>query len=121
MACGTFGLPCGAVGVLCGASAGGLGSGLAGCGIFEKCRSLVFVVGGRGGGSTLVGEYEEKQHRGTEGRRLGNVGKSDRDCAVWHVVRLGYRVVRLGYCVVRLQEVSGPDWLCAAFLECAVL
>ena len=50
MACGTFGLPCGAVGVLCGAPAGGLGFGLAECGISEKCCSLVFVVGGQGGG-----------------------------------------------------------------------
>ena len=44
MACGTLGVSrgafevsCGAVGVLCGASVGGLGFGLAGCGVSEMC------------------------------------------------------------------------------------
>ena len=73
--CGTFGVSCGAVGVLCSVSAGGLGSRLAGCGISEKCRSLVFMVGGRGGGSTLVREYGEKITLGYRGEKAGQRGE----------------------------------------------
>ena len=43
MACGTLGVSCGAFGVSCGALVGGLGSGLAGCGISEMCGFPVFA------------------------------------------------------------------------------
>ena len=73
-------------------------------GWFDGGRGGVTLVSGRGGLHWLENMVKIK-HRCMEGRRLGIVGKSDRDCDVWHVVHLGYRVVRLGYCVVRLREV----------------
>ena len=45
--------------------------------------------GGQGGGRHWLGNIEKTRHRGTEGRRLGNWGKSYRDCTVWRVARWG--------------------------------